>query len=93
MPSAAPPTPAPRPSPSVMATIDPKLLQPTLGPYFPKAGVVGVLVIAVAYFALGVAVGGLMKQSQRARRFLPIIVVPGVLAGVAFIAWVIRSLR
>jgi len=75
-----------------MATLDPKLLLPTLGPYFPKAGVIGVLVIAVAYFSLGVAVGGLLKQSPRARRWLPILVVPGVLAAFAFIGWVIRSL-
>ncbi len=91
MPSAAP-TPRPSPSPSVLATFDANLLQPTLGPYFPKAGVVGVLVIAVAYFSLGVAVGGLLKQSERARRWLPVIVVPGLLAALGFLVWVIRSL-
>jgi hypothetical protein len=95
MPSATPPTtPAPRvaPSPSVVATLDIRILQPQLGPYFPKAGATGVLVIAVAYFSLGVAVGALLKQSPRARRWLPVLVVPGLVGALAFVGWVIRSL-
>lgn len=75
-----------------MATLDPNLFRPVLGPSFPKAGAVGVLVIALAYFSLGVAVGGFLKQSPRARRWLPVLIVPGLLAALAFAAWVIRSL-
>ena len=90
MPSAATPTPAP--SPSVLATFDVRLLQPSLGPSYPKAGPIGVLVIALAYFSLGVAVGALMKQSPRARRWLPVVIVPGLLGAIGFVAWVIRSL-
>lgn len=71
----------------------PPSLWPTLGPSFPNAGVAGVLAIAAAYFSLGVAVGALLKQSPGGRRWLPIVVVPGVLAGLGFIAWVVRSLR
>jgi len=67
-------------------------LWPQLGPTYPKAGLTGVLVIACAYFSLGVGVGALMRQSPRARRWLPFVVVPGVLAGIAFFAWVVRSL-
>jgi hypothetical protein len=96
MPSASSPTsPAPSlvvPSPSAIATLDPNLFHPMLGPSFPKAGAIGVVVIALAYFSLGVAVGGLMKQSPRARRWLPILIVPGLLGALAFVVWVIRSL-
>jgi hypothetical protein len=67
-------------------------LWPQLGPSFPNAGAIGVVAIAVAYFSLGVAVGALMKHSPAARRWLPVIVVPGVLAGLAFLAWVVRAI-
>ena len=59
----------------------------------PNAAPAGLLVIALAYFSLGVAVGALLKQSPRARRWLPLFVVPGVLAALGFVAWVMRSLR
>ncbi len=91
-PSTSPPLPRASPVPSAQATLDARILWPTLGPYYPKAGPSGVLAIALAYFSLGVAVGGLMRQSPRARRWLPLLVIPGVLAGLAFLAWVIRSL-
>ncbi len=95
MPSASPAlsTPVLYPSPVPTTTFDPGILIPTLGPFFPKAGAVGVLVIALAYFSLGVAVGALLKHSPRARRWLPILVIPGVVAAVVFFVWVIRSLR
>lgn len=96
MPSNSPfmsPVPPPSPVPSVLATLDPALMWPTLGPSFPKAGPIGVMVIALAYFSLGVAVGALLKHSPRARRWLPMLVIPGVVAGIAFLAWVVRSLR
>lgn len=90
MPTASPP---PTPLPAVAAPAAPPSLWPTLGPSFPNAGVAGALAIALAYFSLGVAVGALLKQSPTGRRWLPVVVVPGVLAGLGFIAWVIRSLR
>ena len=62
-----------------------------LGPYYPKAGPLGVLAIALAYFSLGVAVGARSCRPAR-HALLPLLVVPGVLAGLAFLAWVIRSL-
>ena len=71
-PATSPPLPRASPVPSAQATLDSRILWPTLGPYYPKAGPSGVLAIALAYFSLGVAVGGLMKQSPRARRWLPI---------------------
>jgi hypothetical protein len=96
MPSASPATspsaPSATPVPGAVTTFPPGLLWPTLGPTYPKAGPLGMLVVALARFALGVAVGALLKQSPWGRRWLPVLVVPGVLAGIAFFVWVIRSL-
>jgi hypothetical protein len=89
---AASPAPSASEVPSVEATFQPYILRPTIGPSFPKAGSIGVLVIALAYFSLGVAVGALLKQSPGGRRWLPFLVIPGVLAAIAFVAWVIRTL-
>jgi hypothetical protein len=80
------------PVPNAQATLVPFALWPELGPMYPKAGLTGVLVIALAYFSLGVGVGALMRQSPNARRWLPFVVVPGILAGLVFFAWVVRSL-
>lgn len=96
MPSASPLTspgaPLATPVPRAVTTFPPGLVWPTLGPTYPKAGPLGMLVVALAYFALGVAVGALLKQSPRGQRWLPILVVPGVLVGITFFVWVIRSL-
>ena len=96
MPSPSPlisPSPSPAtPVPTVAAVVQPALVWPAFGPTYPKAGPVGMLVVALAYFSLGVAVGARLKQSPRGRRWLPVLVAPGVLAGIAFFAWVIRSL-
>jgi len=92
MPSAAPPTPVQSPVVAATATLDLRMLQPTLPPMYPKAAPLGMLVVALAYFSLGVAVGGFMKQTPRARRWLPVLVVPGLLGAIVFLAWVIRSL-
>jgi hypothetical protein len=96
MPSASPPTspgaPLATPVPQALTTFPPDLVWPTLGPTYPKAGPLGMLVVALAYFALGVAVGALLEQSARGRRWLPVLVVPGLLAGLTFFVWVIRSL-
>ena len=80
------------PVPTVAAVVQPGLVWPAVSPTYPKAGPLGMLAVALAYFALGVAVGAVLKQSPRGRRWLPVLVVPGVLAGVAFLLWVIRSL-
>ncbi|MCC6847840.1 MAG: hypothetical protein IT294_05015 [Deltaproteobacteria bacterium] len=99
MPSSSPPvSPAPAPAPAaaphaVPVTLAPPGLWPTLGPSFPNAGAAGAIAIALAYFSLGVALGALLKQSPGGRRWLPFVVVPGLLAGLGFLAWVIRSLR
>ena len=97
MPSATPltaisPAPLAAPVPAAVATLQPGLVWPPFGPTYPKAGPIGMLVVALAYFSLGVAVGALLKPSPRGRRWLPVLIVPGVLAGIAFLAWVIRSL-
>jgi hypothetical protein len=53
----------------------------------------GYLAVAVAYFALGVAVGALASRLRRLRTpVLFILVVPGLLAGLAFLAWVLYTL-
>lgn len=65
---------------------------PQPGPSYPKAGPIGLLVIALAYFSLGVGVGALTRQSPRMRRLVPFLVIPGLGLGLAFLAWVVRSL-
>ena len=90
MPSASP-LPLPSPVPSV--GIAPNLLWPPFGPQYPRASPLGVLTVALAYFSLGVAVGALLKQGPRGRRWLPFLVVPGVVAAIAYVAWVVQSLR
>jgi amino acid transporter len=92
MPSAASPTPVTSAVVVATATIDLRMLQPTFPRTYPKAAPLGMLIIALAYFSLGVAVGGLMKQSSRARRWLPVLIIPGLLGAIVFLAWVIRSL-
>ena len=97
MPSATPltatsPAPLAAPVPVAFATLQPGQVWPTLGPTYPKAGPIGMLVVALAYFSLGVAVGALLKQSSQGRRWLLVLVVPGVLAAIVFLALVIRSL-
>lgn len=80
------------PVPTVAAIVKPSLVWPAFAPTYPKAAPLGMLAVALAYFGLGVVVGALLKQSPRGRRWLPVLVVPGVLAGVAFLLWVIQSL-
>jgi len=91
MPSASPPTPPT--APGAAATLVGPPLSPIQGPSYPKAGPLGMLAVALAYFSLGVAVGALLKHSPRWRRALPFIVVPGVLAGLGFLLWVLKTLR
>lgn len=81
------------PAPSATVLMPPPCLWPSLGPEFPNAGVTGILVIAVAYFSLGVAVGAMLKPSSSGRRWLPWLVAPGVVAALAFAAWVLRSFK
>lgn len=91
-PSTAPSAPLAAPGLGVATTLQPALVWPTLGPTYPKAGPLGMLAVAVAYFSLGVAVGALLKSAPGGRRWLPVLIVPGVLAGLAFFVWVVRSL-
>jgi hypothetical protein len=88
-----PPAPVVSPAPNAAVNVPPSGLWPTLGPTYPRAGVTGALVIALAYFSLGVAVGAFLKPSPFARRLLPFLVAPGIVAGLAFMAWVLRSFR
>jgi hypothetical protein len=60
---------------------------------YPSASPLGMLTVAVAYFALGVAVGALVRTRPSGRRWLPILVVPGAVAAHAYLGWVIRSLQ
>ena len=86
-----PPSPLPLP-PSIGVGLGTRPVPP-FGPQYPRASPLGVLTIALAYFSLGLAVGALMKQTPRARRWLPFLVVPGAVAAIAYVAWVVRSLR
>lgn len=59
----------------------------------PMPSVLGYVAVAAAYFALGVAVGALVRRLRRVRTLaLFVLVVPGVLAGLGFLAWVVYSL-
>jgi hypothetical protein len=52
------------------------------------------LTLAAAYFALGVAVGALVRRLGRVQTaVLVVLVVPGVLAGLGLLAWIVYSLR
>lgn len=93
LPPVSPPMPVASPVPNAAVSVLPPCLWPILGPAFPNAGATGVLAIAFAYFSLGVAVGAFLKPSSTGRRLLPFLVTPGIVAGLAFVAWVLRTLR
>lgn len=65
---------------------------PQLGPVYPHAAPLGLMVVALAYFALGVGVGVVMKSTAQRRRWLPLLIGPGALAAIAYLLWVARSL-
>lgn len=65
---------------------------PAWDPGYPYSGPLGMVAVALAYFALGVAVGVLLKDTPRVRRWLTALIVPGGVAAVAYLAWVLRSL-
>lgn len=91
MPSpASPSTPTPVPTGIILWPSTAKW--PAWGPTYPSAGPLGMVTVAAAYFALGVAVGALVKTSPRARRWLPLLVAPGALAAGAYILWVLAKL-
>jgi hypothetical protein len=93
MPSASP-LPSPSPLPAPLSLVGPGgQTWPPFGPQYPRASPLGVLTVALAYFALGVAVGALMKQRPRSLRWLPFLVVPGAVAALVYVGWVVRSLR
>ena len=69
------------------------LTRPAHSPLVPMPGFLGYVAVAVAYFALGVAVGALARRLHRFQTpVLFLLVVPGVLAGLGFLAWVVLSL-
>jgi hypothetical protein len=85
-----PPAPAGT-APGVVMPALPPLISLTAMP--PMPSVLGYVAVAAAYFALGVAVGALVRRLRRLRTLaLSVLVVPGVLAGLGFLAWVVYSL-
>jgi hypothetical protein len=88
MPNASPAPPAP-PLGTIPGMIVPA---PNLKPSYPHAGMLGLLAVALAYFALGVGVGVLMKVTAERRRWLPLLIGPGALAAIGYLVWVARSL-
>jgi hypothetical protein len=64
------------------------------GPGVAVPSLMAYLTIAAAYFALGVAVGALVRRLRRLQTaVLAVLVVPGVLAGLGLLAWIVYSLR
>ena len=61
-------------------------------PAYPKARPLGLVTVALAYFALGVSVGLVMKQRAAGRRWLRVLLVGGAAVAVGYLAWVARSL-
>jgi hypothetical protein len=61
-------------------------------PTYPAARPLGLITVALAYFALGVAVGLVMKRTASPRRWLGILVACGAVAAIGYLAWVARSL-
>ena len=65
---------------------------PTWDPGYSFSAPLGMVAVALAYFALGVAVGVVLKDRPHVRRWLAALVLPGGVAAVAYLAWVLRSL-
>ena len=84
---------APAPSPSLPLVLRPQIYWPAVGPSYPNAGALGIVAMALAYFALGVAAGALIKRVPNGGRWLLALVLPGAVAAVAYLVWVIRTIR
>jgi hypothetical protein len=63
-----------------------------LRPMYPSARPLGVIAVALAWFALGVGFGLVMKRALPGRRWLALVIGPGAFAALAYLAWVARSL-
>lgn len=63
-----------------------------LGPVYPHAAPLGLIAVALAYFALGVGVGVVMKSTAQRRRWLPLLLGPGAIAAIGYLWWVARTL-
>jgi hypothetical protein len=61
-------------------------------PTYPAARPLGLITVALAYFALGVGVGLVMKRIVPQRRWLGVLVAGGAVAALGYLAWVARSL-
>lgn len=59
---------------------------------YPAARSLGLITVALAYFALGVAVGLVMKRAGTPRRWLRVLIGPAAIAAVGYALWVARSL-
>jgi hypothetical protein len=55
-------------------------------------GLIALLAVAAAYFALGVGVGMLIRPRRRQRALALLFIVPGTLTGVTYLVWVIWTL-
>lgn len=65
---------------------------PHLRTVYPRAAPLGLIAVALAYFALGVGVGMVMKSTADRRRWLPLIIGPGAIAAIGYLVWVARTL-
>ncbi len=61
-------------------------------PTYPAARPLGLITVALAYFALGVGVGLVMKRTVPQRWWLAVLVAGGAVAALGYLAWVARSL-
>jgi hypothetical protein len=83
------PIPAPTPLPTT-ASVSMPFAVPR--PTYPAARPLGLIAVALAYFALGVAVGLVMKRTGTPRRWLGVVIAPATLAAIAYVLWVARTL-
>lgn len=66
---------------------------PFTPPASPVLSFLGLVVVALAYFAIGVAVGAQVRRLTRWRTgVLLLLIVPGTLGGLGFLVWVVLSL-
>jgi hypothetical protein len=93
-PGAMPTAPSAPLPPGGVTAVPPLLINPFACPPAPCApSFLGLLAVATAYLALGVGVGLLLKPGARRRTTIALLlIVPGTLAGVGYLVWVIASL-
>ena len=84
----------PNPLPAPLPTAGFVIMKPfaQVRPAYPAARPLGLVTVALAYFALGVGVGLVMRRTASGRRWLRVLVAGGAIAAVGYLAWVARSL-